>query len=544
MKRKQLKIIFALAAAIALLAAGASADTVIYYDKPGAGGEGVLLANMMMHLAGHFDPQVVVADVGAYQPGDMQQYQHAIYVGVLDHALPGAFLQDVASGVRPVLWLAGNIEQTNLYNPGGSVFGFTIDNYALGLGFNRIDYRDRRLVRRGDPGFFRVRATGEPTVWGTLSPADDPQTTNPYIICGAALCYVADQPLYYSVDDGRYLALVDFLHEYYQSGVAEKRYALIRLEDLAPKVTPVPELYALADRLAAEGIPFSFGVVPIFKDPEGIYFPPGSEFHFDDDPEFVAAIEYLLAMGGTMIMHGVTHQHDMGISRVDWEFVEGLNNQPLPYDSEQWVRDIIEYGLAEFAAQGWSPVIWETPHYAASHGDYTVFADYFSLYYEQPLVFPLPPDAAPVFAQQLYPQSQTTPYYTPTAPFGMGVIPETLGYLDPAVPYLTPPALLERADALSVVRDGVASFFAHVGLVSSESIFTVVSGLQERGYEFVSVPELIGPLPDDDDDTFDDDDDDTTDDDEDKTDPDLLGDDDDAIDDDDDNDDDHDGCGA
>jgi hypothetical protein len=152
------------------------------------------------------------------------------------------------------------------------------------------------------------------------------------------------------------------------------------------------------------------------------------------------------------------------------------------------------------------PVCWETPHYAASQGDYHIFGDHFAAGYERPLVFPVSADAPPVFAVAFNPPGQPVPFFTPRGSTGIGIIPDALGHIDRQTPGHAPADLLAAADRLSVLRDGVASFFFHAGVIPTSDLLEVVDGLLDRGYSFITPADLLGDDDDDNDDDNSDDD--------------------------------------
>ncbi|NLH47378.1 MAG: DUF2334 domain-containing protein [Myxococcales bacterium] len=505
MKAKRVSLLFPILLGILAFSATSRAATVIYYDRQ-TNGMGVTLANMIYNLAGHFDTDLTERDVAGYQAGDLSAFDRAIYLGTVYRPLPPAFLAAVAQGERPVFWIGGSIDQLTDLPGVADQLGFRYRDYTLGAGFDRIRYKDRWLIRRQLFDFYQLEFTDDAEVYAVVADDGVPPATYPYFLRGANVWYWADIPFFSQLADDRYFVFADALHEFFGPGVPVRRTALLRLEDLAPGATHCDELYSLIESLAAEGIPFAFDLTPFFVDPIGVLYPPGTVKRFPDDPELVDLVNAMLKNGGTMVMHGVTHQHDNGVSLNDWEFVQGAGNEPLPGDSAAWARGRVESGLAEFAAQGWRPLIWETPHYGASHGDYRVFAEYFAWDFEQPLIFPLSVDAPASFGVAYSPPSQVFPYVSPVGSNGMGFIPENLGYINPAVPGQRPADLLERARRLTIVRDATACFYAHNGLVNPDDVWEVIDGLREQGYEFVSIAELIGD--DDDDDNNDNDNDD------------------------------------
>ena len=470
-------------------AAPAYAATIIYFDGAGGAPGGPIAANMTLNLVGHFDRTVQTAPVDQYHGGDMAHFQHVIYLGTASNTLPPPFLADAAAGVQPLLWVGGNASQ--LFGVAGPKFGFTGGNWFDGTGWSTISYKSRTL-NRISIDLFPATVVGQAHVWATVA---NGKQSMPYILSGGTLFYCTEIPYFNQAEDDVYNVFSDILHEFYETGVGDAKVAMLRLEDLAPNPNHVPAdvFTEVMDGLTERQIPFGFGLVPIYKDPEGEYYPAGSEFRLSQSPTFIEQIKTMLRSGGTPIEHGVTHQHDQQTSLVGWEFVEDAGNAPLPCDSAAWVEDRLKMGGAEFAdAVLPLPKIWETPHYGASHGDYLDIGIHFGVCWEHPLVFPLPADHPPVFETNLSPQPQIIPYFTPVGSSGMAILPETLDYIDPTNPAQTPAAILAHAERLSVVRDGVAAFYYHMGQISPDLLWQVVDGLTAAGYKFASPSEVAG----------------------------------------------------
>ena len=491
--------------------AAVQAATIIYYDDPARDGLNIRAANYLYGLSSHFDKEISMADIADYRAGDMLLADYVIYLGWSSADIPTAFLEDVGVQARPVLWIMENIDQLTSHFGEQNPFGFEAVDINVAFDADRIIYQDQPLRRDPNNGFYEVQVTGQVTIFSELSSKKEPETKYPHYLCGGSLCYFADYPLAFRGEGDRGLVFADLLHEFYGTDQPVVKKAMVRLEDLAPGVCDKAKLVRLADLFQGLDIPFSLGVIPIFKDPQGIYHKPDTEIHLADDPDFVETINYLIDRGGTLIMHGVTHQHDRGITREDWEFTDE-NGAPLPDDSEEWVRERIEYGLAEFAAQDLYPKVWETPHYSASHGDYHIIAEYFDYFYEQPRHFPIRPDAPPVFGEDLSATPTLLPFFTPGSAFGVAYFPENLGYVDTHAPDTTPEKILKAALRLGIIRDGVPSFFFHHDMITEKEVLVIIDGLLEQGYTFVSPADYLGDDDDDDSDADDDDDNDDDDD--------------------------------
>jgi len=515
---------------------GAAACSVAVYHDPGS--RGILFANLLLNLAAHFSQEICSREVDGYQAGDLADLDAAIYVGTAwGRPLPEAFLQDAGTGAHRLLWLGCNFDQLTDYLGGPGSLGFEYDCTVENDGRDRIWYKGREMERDPDDLFYHaVCVTGACTVISELIRAGHPESGVPHCVQGGELFFIAEHPFYSIGQDDRYWVLADLLHEFFDTGIPEQRLAMARFEDLAPGNVDPAILKQVSGRLFEMDAPFSFGVIPVYREGGGVGLPSGFEARLPDDPEFLDAIDFMLDHGGTMVMHGVTHQHGDQTTGNGWEFWDDETGAPLARESEQWARERIEWGLEEFASVGFRPRIWETPHYAASHGVYLVVSEYFQTMYERPRSFDIPPDSRPAWGYAGNDMTQILPYHGQTSVYRMGNLPETLGYIDPDKN--GPEDLLDIADRLSIVRDGVASFYFHHMQVPPDTVYGLVEELQQRGYVFVGPDAFVDHetdprLDDDDDDTGDDDDD-------------ADDDDDDVVDEDDDEsaDSDDDGCGC
>lgn len=461
-----------------------SASVIIYYDDAEKAEDGILHANMMLNLAGHFDSRIDTAGIGNYKKDQMTAYDYVIYIGQKKQSLTDHFLEDVLSRRSRVLWIAANFDQLTKFAKDKNGPGFSVKGWNTGDGYELLDYKGKILSRIGDCSFFEVETQSTMKIYSTLRSVKEEGKEFPHFLCDGNLFYMAENPLPYQFDD-RIFVFADALHEFFQTDIPETRLAMVKFEDLAPGVCDLDRLRALSKKLQNKNIPFSAGVIPIYKDPEGLYGPAGKTVRLRDDREFVRVLKQMQKQGGTLVMHGVTHQHGQGISRVDWEFVQGSNALPLSYDSKQWVQRRVLEGLMEFRRNGLDPMIWETPHYSASYGDYRTIAEYFDTFYEKPLVFPVPQNEEPKFGTPQNPANQIVPYYAHVCSLGAGLLPETLGYINSKDPNATVQAIQDKAKKIKIIRDGVASFYFHHDMVTDEELFGVIDALLLEGYTFV-----------------------------------------------------------
>lgn len=486
-------------------AAAKPAPTALILSDP-AGDHGWLGDAYSRHLAmllGHFPLDVTRKSIDDYQPGEMHRYAVTCYLGLLyNHPLPQAFREDVLASTRPVCWINANLKQIawradGVPNPAFEAkFGFRVLR-TFSPANCRITYRGGTL--RKDPSDPLLHLVGIRDAALASAPAictfDGDPGRAPYIVRGANLTFIADNPLALIGDDDRFLAFADILHEVVGQPHHDNLRAFVRIEDVSP-VTPPEAIYRLTDLLAAEHIPFALAVVPAYEDPQGRYHD-GTPLSLilADRPLLVQALRYAEAHGGRIVQHGYTHQYGKtpnpfsGVTTDDYEFYRVTQDDhgqtvlqgPPSEESEAWVAARVTAGTRILQQAGLTPIAWETPHYLASPLAYRVFARYFPVAVDRGVTYVT--DGAG--AQHLW--ELRTPYLIERDLYGQRRIPETLGYVNPTgalTGEITLPAeMVARAAALRTVRDGCASFFFHWHL-DPAYLRDIITGLRALGYHF------------------------------------------------------------
>jgi uncharacterized protein YdaL len=446
------------------------ADVLIIHDSlPGPIPSGVVDGNNILDLLGHFGMKGELVRFEDYKAGEIARHRFVIVLGVDDRtvAAPTHLLADVRSASIPVLWFDKHLNELLADEPFAAKLGMRQKRAAPLPGFESVSYKDKSLpLPTEEPGLFPVEILDSSKVQVIATATKKDGTSIPYIVRSGSFWYTADSPFAFNAEGDRYLVFCDILHDFLKIPHPEERKALVRIEDVTLEEDP-DNLLQVADFLGDRHIPFQFALVPIFKDPAN-----HEEIYLSDRPKFVAALKYMISKGGIAVLHGTTHQY-RGKTGDDYEFWDELGDKPIQGDSRPMVEQRIRAGLDECFKNGIYPVSWETPHYMASELDYQAFARYFNSAYERVASV----DRAE--AGHFFP-------YTSVDRFGRFIIPEALGYISQEKP--EPDLLVENADHLLVVRDGVASFFYHpfMGLAYLEKI---VDGIEGLGYRFISIRE-------------------------------------------------------
>src|ERR1035437_8822617 len=350
-------------------------------------------------LMGHFNTKTTLIGVNQYSKNELNNFDFIFYIGYrLKNKVPDVFLNDILSSTKPITWLyTGFLEFSKSHNL-LKAFGFNITNYDSTTGFDFVK-SNGKIFTKGDTHTSIINIS-------------DKKGETPYIIKSKNLIYVADSPFSYADENDRYLLFADMLHDILGENHKESHSALIRIEDISPMDNP-DKLREIADVLSEKGIPFLVGVIPFYVDPGA-----GIRISLSDKPDLVDALKYMVKNGGTIVMHGITHQYK-GITASDYEFWDDVTNKPIKDETETSISHKIELGVQEFMKNGLYPMIWETPHYTASFQLYKTISKYFSTAMEQRL------------AIEDFDHSQYFPYIINQDLFGQKIIPENLGY----VPY-------------------------------------------------------------------------------------------------------------
>lgn len=490
--------------------------TLVLYDAAGEyGWLGESYAVMAGNLLSHGGAWTM-RPVRKYLRKEVRDYTAVVYIGSSEHkSLPGAFLDDVLTTRTPVLWLGENIGQLYDRESGFSTrFGWRpagLDRTEV----TRVDYRGVAFKRdraAASSGIMRPKITDADRATAVAEAVRPDGSRFPWGVRSRHLTYLGEVPFSFTGPDDRYLAAADILARHASGGASgnKSKQALVRIEDVGPDADPA-QLRAIADYLDARRVPFSVAVYPRYRDPRGRNNNGKPvDKTLADTPAVVAALRYMLARRGTLVMHGYTHQYGedpnpySGVSAEDYEFYQVRTDEhgrlryqgPTPADSKTWVKKRLTASAREFRRAGLAvPSIFEFPHYAGSAIDYAVVDELFEARYDQGFFAAGwcangacgsgKPDYSHV-------GSQSFPFVVRDI-YGTVVIPESLDHVSPSTgpdeSRRLPEDILATAKRIAAVRGGVASFFYHPYLGTSY-LKQVVTGIQDLGFRFVDAADI------------------------------------------------------
>ncbi len=428
-------------------------------------------ARQLATLLGHFRTTVTIKSLSDYQVGQMQNYDAVFLVGYTSWFWPPReVMKEVSNRQGTFVWLHSGMIAFNSLFPTVPRYGFEPLWMNTSGDFNLVQ-RNSTTFSKEEPNITMLRVT-DPNKCAVIATASSQKETVPYIVRSGEFWYVADSPFAYASEEDRYLLFADLLHDILKEDHPTSHRALIRIEDIHPMEEP-DRLRKIADVLYSKDVPFLISLIPFYVDPAR-----GIRVSLSDKPDLVDAIHYMVRHGGTVLMHGATHQYK-GVTAADHEFWDGAAAKPIKDDSEQYVLGKVAMGLNECLRNGIYPVIWETPHYAASQLTYDAVAKVFSTAMEQRLAI----DHADY--------SQFFPYIIERDLHGQKIYPENMGYVpqddnDPGLPAREVEAMLRRAGKNLYVRDGFASAFYHT-FIPFQNLERLVEGVKALGYTYMDV---------------------------------------------------------
>ena len=366
---------------------GATGRTLVVYDSTGPYAFlGEQYATLTANLTSHFGDWTA-QPATSYVAGELASFSAVIYVGsTYDEPLPVAFLDDVAATTKPVIWMYDNIWQLTARD---SMFaanhGFTWTSFDL-ASVAKVNYKGKAFTRDAQNGAgimgVSISDPAKATAVGEAVRADG--TTLPWGVRSGNFTYLGEIPYAYMSSDDRYVAFADLLFDVLAPATPARHRALVRIEDVGPDADPA-ELRAITNYLSGKGVPFSVAVYPRYRDPNGSNNGGvGEDYTLAERPLVVAELKYMQSHGGTLLMHGYTHQYSNvmnpynGVSADDFEFYAAHVNSansviydgPVQGDSQAWAQGRINDSFAAFAAAGLgTPTIFEFPHYAGSDAD-------------------------------------------------------------------------------------------------------------------------------------------------------------------------------
>ncbi|MEW5895735.1 MAG: DUF2334 domain-containing protein [Candidatus Omnitrophota bacterium] len=522
---------------------GEAPKILVLYDAPSGQAYsklGKIYGVMMLNLLGHFEADVDLLAIHEYTQGTVDLYDAIFYLGsYYGNPIPDAFLSDAFNTTRTVVWFKYNIWQlawNGSYDFNGK-FGFSflglrglngvpsVQNPNPGF-FDTIQYKNKSMVKyynfipetgvvMADPDV-GVTQINNAALAELIVPVDNPVTSErvPYVVKSGNFWYFADLPLSFIGPRDRYLVLCDMLHDILGTNHEESHRAMVRLEDVGFLTYP-ENMETLSDYFQTQNIPFSIALIPHYLDPNGAYndgVP--MDVALAESAELLFSLQYAVARGGSILMHGFTHQYSnipnqyTAVSGDDFEFWLTTANTPVTEDSVEWAQQRIQSGIDEMFFVGITPFAFEFPHYQGSPKSYQAAGNLFPTRYERSFYYTSDTPQLNLAAEDPnrdFAAGQFFPYVILKDYYGKRVLPENLGNIEYDISHIDPTSnvvytwqdLATNADFALTVRDGFASFFFHpfwlegdLGTPGFADLQSLVQAITALGYTWTGANSL------------------------------------------------------
>ncbi len=161
----------------------------------------------------------------------------------------------------------------------------------------------------------------------------------------------------------------------------EGRSALIRFEDITAGGSyldsdHLAKLRVIGDYMSQERFPFHIAWISRFMNPlQGIDNNLLTNFNMQN-ADFLFTLDYLIACGGCLGLHGYTHQYENEISAEGTEFSADRNTDP------EIVRSRAQAAMNTAVKLQLPYSFFESPHYASTMEQQSIFEEYFDVMYE------------------------------------------------------------------------------------------------------------------------------------------------------------------
>lgn len=437
-------------------------NVLIVYDSKKETAYNRDILNIMRTLLGRFSSDIKLLKLSNYD-GEINKnyYSHIFILGINENSYDNDNkTKNLISSLNlykgTICWLGYGIEnllEHKKYNLDyiGKTNNIVSVNYR-GKSYNLEEHYIFNIVESKD------------TSNKVIGSINDTLNKYPYIINDKNLFYVSKLDL----DGVLFYIFCDSLNDIFNIKRFDKGRIFVRIEDVHAFRDP-KDLVNIADYLSSKDIPFTIALIPAYVNPRNHKITTLSE-----SPEIVKAIKYMQDKGGTVILHGYTHQYKKEeVSGEGYEFWDGKKDEPLKENMKIFVKDRVLSGLRVCIENGIYPLAFEAPHYAMESDGYKELKKYFSTYMGQHQ------NNNKKFSTNTYPY-----IIRDTEEFNI-LIPENLGYIDPEGKF-TFQHIKENLDKLSIVRGFSGGFFFH-SYLNIEYLKNTIEYLEKQNIEFMNL---------------------------------------------------------
>lgn len=337
---------------------------------------------------------------------DINKYDYIIYYGLNEEVIKDEMIENIDTFKGKLIGIGYNVEQIK------SRFSFV--EYGVNVPINSITFNGSEHTLNNTEYIRHITSVNNGNV---IYNAKKDSVEYPWLISDK------HGDTYYFP----FISIFSDLSEYLGEGLFDcygmtknkkTNQISLRLEDINPTRDP-ETLMEVAKYLKSKNITYMAVVIPTYRDVAN-----NKTYHLKDFPEMINVLKYMQDNGGSIVMHGYTHQYRDSETGEGFEFWDSESDTPIEnpngISETEYIKSKLESGVEELVTHGLYPIAFEAPHYAISQNGYKVVSEYFSTYVGE------------IQLSDKTMKSTYSPQYISTPSFlnGMTVIPENLGYIE------------------------------------------------------------------------------------------------------------------
>ncbi|MGG7213065.1 DUF2334 domain-containing protein [Clostridium nigeriense] len=206
--------------------------------------------------------------------------------------------------------------------------------------------------------------------------------SNDYYISFFDLCEILNLNTFWDYDNNKiYISEKSIEKDVNIKRNSNKKNAYIRFEDFTAgdvylSKSALEKVRAVVDYMKDENQDFSISWIPRYINHDCNLDNDISKNDSMENSNFIFTLDYIVNRGGTIGLHGYTHQYEDSNSVTGFEFGDGGCT-----DSEE-IRRKVESAITVANNLNIPITYWETPHYRTTADEQKIFEEYFKILYE------------------------------------------------------------------------------------------------------------------------------------------------------------------
>lgn len=403
--------------------------SLIVYEREKSFGYNENPINHLNELLYVFNESVSKISTNDYKSGYMNEFDYVFIINIRNDIDNTDFLNDLSNFKNKIYWIGDKVE--NFLDFSGK---YDISYDSKNNNITKLFYKNKEISVNTTYLFNIINTLPSTNIIATMS---DGYNTYPFILSEKNLYYISRWDL------GQSYIFEDSLNDFYERKRFDKEEIFVRIEDVHP-FRNTKKLREIADYLYKEKVPFIIALIPTYVDSKT-----GNINTLDLKSEFIETIKYMQEKGGSVILHGYTHQiGNKEISGEGYEFWDIKNDEPIKEDINIYVKNRVLSGVRLCVENGIYPLGFEAPHYAMNIDGYKEIKKYFSTYVGQ---YQNNNDNF---------TSSAFPYTIKNSDTFNILIPENLGFID-SEDLFSVDLIKENFNKVSMVRGYSGGFFFH-----------------------------------------------------------------------------------